>query len=340
MIPASRNGTSGDPADPQGVIPEVSFVVIAYNEQAHIASTLQSILAQSDLGTFEIVVVDDGSNDRTADVVAELGSVHPEIHLVRHEVNSGRGAARSTGVRSARGGLVAMVDADILLPPHWWRTCRAELAEYDVVGGTAVPDGDVTYIHSASGLSPKVVGSSTVVTGNNGAYRAEVLHSVSFDAARSEGEDIAINHALLEAGYRLRNIEGLVVEHREDKGFRRSMSWLYLSGIGATRQLWTYRVVRMPDLASGGWLATLAAALVMRGRPARALALPVAYLGITATAHLAPRFELDPRHPLRVARAICLDALLLAAYFSGRVSGIRALVGGSAPSHGDPDSAT
>jgi len=301
--------------------PEVSFVVIAHNEERHIAKTVESILGQDTVQPFEVLVVDDGSLDRTAAIVSQLAAHNSGIRLVSHERNLGRGAARATGVRAARGRWIAMVDADIVLPPTWWSTCESWLDRYDVVGGTAVPDGDVSYLHRRFRLRPKVRSGTTTVTGNNGAYQADALARVTFDAELREGEDVAINHALVQAGFRLSGIPGLTVDHQESKSYVQSLRWLFTSGVGATRQLARYRKLRGPDLAFVGLAAVSCLQVRRRSRRSGVIA-PVVYIFAVATAHVYQRFEPDLRRPDRFVGAVGADATLLVAYFCGRVWGV------------------
>ena len=101
--------------------PEVytSFVVPAYNEEKRIPSMLNETLAylesrrDSDPSfSFEIIVVDDGSKDRTVDVVLDYAESHPEIRVLKQPVNMGKGAAVAAGCAHARGEYILMVDAD------------------------------------------------------------------------------------------------------------------------------------------------------------------------------------------------------------------------------------
>ena len=89
----------------------VSIVVPAYNEAGQIASVLDSILAQLRQleGSWELLVVDDGSADGTA---AAASGVDPLIRVVRHPCNLGNGAAVKTGIRHARGEVVILMDGD------------------------------------------------------------------------------------------------------------------------------------------------------------------------------------------------------------------------------------
>jgi len=71
----------------------------AYNEEANIGQAVQQALAVAPRLTddYEVIVVDDGSRDRTADVVRELERQHPRVRLVEHEVNKGFGEGDSEG---------------------------------------------------------------------------------------------------------------------------------------------------------------------------------------------------------------------------------------------------
>lgn len=91
--------------------PELSILVPAYNEGATIGRVLAAL---RDVPIpHEVIVVDDGSNDGTAEVVGG----HPEVELLRHEVNQGKGAAIATALAQARAPLVLVQDADLEYDP-------------------------------------------------------------------------------------------------------------------------------------------------------------------------------------------------------------------------------
>ncbi|MGE5263614.1 MAG: glycosyltransferase [Acidobacteriota bacterium] len=97
----------------------VSLVVPAFNEEDGIGPVVERMLAvrqelQERGWQLEILVVDDGSRDRTAEVVAG----YPEVRLVRHPINRGYGAAIKTGFRHAQGDYLAFIDADGTYPPE------------------------------------------------------------------------------------------------------------------------------------------------------------------------------------------------------------------------------
>jgi glycosyltransferase involved in cell wall biosynthesis len=118
---------------------ELSVVIPAFNEAAGIGPVLDelaSILARAGL-QHEILVVDDGSSDGTAEVVSSLAGRLPAVRLVRHPANRGYGAALKTGIRAARAEVVAITDADGTYPseplPELYRRLVDEQAEM-VVG--------------------------------------------------------------------------------------------------------------------------------------------------------------------------------------------------------------
>ncbi len=207
------------PGDLDGI--HVSFVVIAYNEAGNIGRTLDGItaLVGLDQSRYEVIVVNDGSRDGTADVVASRASLNPRIKLIELPQNQGRGYARATGIAAAQGELIATIDADILLPVNWFSQAMAALADYDAVGGTAIPDGDVGYVYKASHLVPRIVGHTTAVTGSNSLYRRKVFDLVTFDPSLREGEDVALNKAIAQHKLSFATIPGLTVDHLENKSF-------------------------------------------------------------------------------------------------------------------------
>ncbi len=93
--------------------PQVSVVVPVFNGETTIRRTVASVLRQS-FGDFEILVIDDGSTDRTAAIVREFGDAR--IRLLPFE-NRGLAASRNRGIRAARGEFIAFLDADDLWLP-------------------------------------------------------------------------------------------------------------------------------------------------------------------------------------------------------------------------------
>jgi hypothetical protein len=92
----------------------VSFVLPAFNEDANIARAIDSTVAAAEryCEAYEVLVVDDGSTDRTAGVVAQAMRSNPSIRLMHHSTNKGYGQALRTGFEHARLDFVFFTDAD------------------------------------------------------------------------------------------------------------------------------------------------------------------------------------------------------------------------------------
>lgn len=103
------SAASGSVPDP---FPPVSVVLPAWNLAHKIDRTLQSLLAH-DYPALEIIVVDDGSTDATAEVVRR----YPAVRLVQHERNQGASIARNSGVQAASHELIYLLDADCIVLP-------------------------------------------------------------------------------------------------------------------------------------------------------------------------------------------------------------------------------
>ena len=98
-------------------MPLVSVIMPAYNVAPYIGDAIRSALAQT-FTDFEVIVVDDGSKDDTADVVRELARQDPRIQLVQQS-NRGLAGARNSALRAARGELFALLDSDDLWEPEF-----------------------------------------------------------------------------------------------------------------------------------------------------------------------------------------------------------------------------
>ena len=96
--------------------PLVSVIMPAYNAERYIAKSIQSVLDQT-YGNWELVVVDDGSTDKTAEIVQRFAANENRIKYIFQE-NSRLGKARNTGVENSSGSLIAFLDSDDLWVPE------------------------------------------------------------------------------------------------------------------------------------------------------------------------------------------------------------------------------
>jgi glycosyltransferase involved in cell wall biosynthesis len=114
---------------------KLTIVIPAYNEEANIAQVVRRTRATKPL--CEVIVVDDGSTDRTPLEAEAAGA-----RVVRHPYNKGNGAAVKTGIRAARGEVILLLDADGQHSPEDIDRLLEHIGPYDLVVGARTPDSD------------------------------------------------------------------------------------------------------------------------------------------------------------------------------------------------------
>jgi glycosyltransferase involved in cell wall biosynthesis len=117
--------------------PELSIVIPAFNEEDNLAPLLEEIRAALDPRgiVYEVVVVDDGSTDRSPQVLAELRAADGRLRVLRQRRNAGQSAAFAAGFRCARAPIVVTLDADLQNDPVDIPRLLAAIADCDVVCG-------------------------------------------------------------------------------------------------------------------------------------------------------------------------------------------------------------
>ena len=123
----------------------LSVVIPAFNEERGIADIVQRVLAMRarlrDMGVegLELLVVDDGSSDQTAEIAQQISGVH----LIQHPHNRGYGAALKTGFGQAKGELIGFLDADGTYPPEYFpQLCQEALDDADLIIGSRMAGAD------------------------------------------------------------------------------------------------------------------------------------------------------------------------------------------------------
>jgi O-antigen biosynthesis protein len=204
--------------------PSISVVICTHNGSATIREPLEA-LRRVDYPELEVIVVDDGSTDATADIAAEY-----EVRLVRTE-NRGLSSARNTGLAEAQGEIVAYLDDDAWPDPHWLRYLGAAFARSDhaAIGGPNVAPLDSGPTAEAVALAPggpiHVLLSDVEaehIPGCNMAVRRDRLEAIGgFDPQfRVAGDDVDVCWRLQERGWTLGFSPAALVWHRRRASIR------------------------------------------------------------------------------------------------------------------------
>jgi len=131
--------------------PEISIVIPSYNEELRLPVTLEKIAGYlpSLGGETEILVVDDGSKDRTAEVAESFRRIFPNLRVISNGVNRGKGFSVRHGMLEARGRAVLFTDADLSAPIEEAPKLLEALKTYDVAIGSRALDRSLITVHES-----------------------------------------------------------------------------------------------------------------------------------------------------------------------------------------------
>lgn len=301
---------------------KISFIVIAYNEERTIANCMKSILNQRGLKNFDykVIVVNDGSKDKTCSVVENQRRKNPRIQLIDFKENRGRGFARHEGVKKSKGDYIIFVDADITLPENWLGKVMPYLEQFDAVGGIAIPDGDSTYICQKFCLEPKPLPHTNGITGSNSIYKRSVFDKIILDPQLRGGEDTDIVLKMVQSGYKIKLLNNLIVNHKEDITFKRSLKRMFSFGKGATNLLYVYKKIRIPDVSFFLFMLLLINAIYfLLNRNFYFIILLFIYPLFVSYFHLFKKFKLGKVSSFVYGGLI--NYFMISSYFVGRLAG-------------------
>ena len=209
---------SGPLPPPLQDYPKVSVVVCAYNAERTMDACLAS-LAVLNYPDYEVIVVNDGSRDRTL----EIAEGYPFCRIVS-QPNKGLSVARNVGAETATGEIVAYTDSDCVVDPDWlaYLVARMEASRLAACGGPNFPPPENSLVPAAVAVAPggpnHVLLSDEVaehIAGCNMAFRRDALLGLGgFDPVyRAAGDDVDICWRFQDAGYVIGFAPAAIVWH-------------------------------------------------------------------------------------------------------------------------------
>jgi len=264
--------------------PLVSVIIPAYNAAWCVRRAVDSVLAQT-FRDFELIVVDDGSTDNTASVLAEYGE---QLHVLR-KPNGGLSSARNAGIKAAQGRYVTFLDAD-----DWWRPEklarqmslmeeRPELVFCSTRTSVQTPDGralpdwrcacdDGSALAAIFQTNAHVAGSGSAVMARREAFR----QAGGFDETLRSLEDIDMWMRLAAIGKYTCIDEPLTIIEKRSDSMSGNLEAMRTSAIAVMKK---NRHLLPPDMRGGFWRAAYAGMLAdyakweyRRGRTGLAMA--------------------------------------------------------------------
>ena len=235
-----------------------SIIVCTYNRAESLRHTLECLAAlqSPDNYDWEVIVVDNNSNDQTHQVVKDFSSVFPCLRY-EHEQQQGLSYARNHGIKSAKGDILLFTDDDVCPEPDWLETIMTSMSRYDcdACGGYIAPTWETPppswlterfhgflAIKMDSNDAYQVTTVKDAPFGANMAFRRRVFEQVGeFDTSRgrkgaelASGEDGEMFERMLAAGMKIMYLPDAKVHHRVEafratkKYFRR---WRYQTSL-------------------------------------------------------------------------------------------------------------
>ncbi|MGH7062702.1 MAG: glycosyltransferase [Stellaceae bacterium] len=222
--------------------PRVSVVVCAYNAERTMEQCLAS-LATLSYPDYEVVVVNDGSRDRTLEIAESFGYCR-----IISQPNRGLSVARNVGAEAATGEIVAYTDSDCVADPDWltYLVAKMEASGLAACGGPNFPPPEDSLVPAAVAVSPGgpthvLIGDETAehIAGCNMAFRREALLRLGgFDPVyRAAGDDVDICWRFQDAGYAIGFSPAAVVWHfrrntvaaycRQQQGYGKAEALVY-----------------------------------------------------------------------------------------------------------------
>ncbi len=220
----------------------ISFIIPVYNRPKEVLELLESLATQT-LGGFEVVIVEDGSDEK-CDAICKQFDEQLDIKYF-FKTNSGPGQSRNYGFVRAKGNYCIFLDSDCVLPPAYFSIVHDSLTNsfVDAFGGPDQAHSDFTLLQKAINYSMTSFFTTGGIRGNsekldkfyprsfNMGYSREVFEKTKGFSLMRFGEDIDMSIRILKNGFQTKLIKEAFVYHKRRTSFKQFYKQVFNSGI-------------------------------------------------------------------------------------------------------------
>ncbi|MCC8425276.1 glycosyltransferase [Mucilaginibacter sp. UR6-11] len=230
----------------------VSIIVPAYNEEVTALKTIESLL-KTDYKDFEIIFIDDGSKDKTYDLVYAAYGAHPRV-MVLTKANGGKASALNFGITHARFDFVVCIDADTQLKDDAIYHLMTYFSDEEIgaVAGTVKVGNDTNIITrwqaieyiTAQNMDRRafdLINSITVVPGAIGAFRKSAVFQAGGFTTDTLAEDCDLTMRILKKGYIIRNCAEAIAYTEAPETLNALLKQRFRWSFGVMQSFWKNR---------------------------------------------------------------------------------------------------
>ena len=251
-----------------------SVVIPCLNGEATLSRQLASLLRSAGPALLEILVADNGSTDRSADIVAQFQLRDSRIRMIDASFRRGINIARNAGIRAASGEFILFVDADDSVDPGWFPAVERAVTQNVTLfgGGVERIDGAGRVVSIETGSYTTLWDMPWPIGANCGARRSTLLELGLFDEElRGGGDETDFFWRATLAGHRLTVVPEAVVHYRLRPSMYGAFRQHYSYGRSHVRLYKRFADAGMPRSSSARAIATVAFSAPALFSPSRSI---------------------------------------------------------------------
>lgn len=259
---------------------KVSVVIPVYNREKFIKKCLDSVLDQT-FNDYEIIIIDDGSDDKTIDIIELYAS--NKVKIFCNSLNRGVSYTKNYGIKQSVGDYILFIDSDCIADRNWINNIIKPFSDDEnimIVGGKVLDGEQRGYwgkVNANKDFISKENKYSDIMIGCNMAFRRSFIEKYLFDEIiLFGGEELDIGIRARKNGYSLYYVDSAEVVHHHRQGYREILKQSYMYGFG---NIYVYiKNKHFPFINYASWLLIFLIISIFMGNNLISLSLLFLYL--------------------------------------------------------------